>query len=94
MVVVIMNEQGLDLQSAIDLVADMCRQSIDRFVIDSANLPSWGPQVDRDVQTYINGLADWIIGSLHWSFETERYFGKTGRAVKAAGAVELLPLRV
>jgi hypothetical protein len=30
---------------------------------------------------------------LHWSFESERYFGKTGREVKATRVVNLLPRR-
>ncbi|KAG6828179.1 hypothetical protein H0H92_008910 [Tricholoma furcatifolium] len=93
MIPVVMNEEGLDLQSAVDFVGNMCRQSIDRFVEDRANLPSWGPDIDRDVAVYVNGLADWIVGSLHWSFESERYFGKDGREVKATRVVNLLPRR-
>jgi hypothetical protein len=30
---------------------------------------------------------------LHWSFESERYFGKEGREVKATRVVNLLPRR-
>ncbi|KAG5646722.1 hypothetical protein DXG03_002404 [Asterophora parasitica] len=94
MIPVVMHEEGLDLQAAVDFVGTMCKQSIDRFVDDRANLPSWGPEIDRDVATYVDGLADWIVGSLHWSFESERYFGKAGRDVKATRVVDLLPRRV
>lgn len=93
MISVVMNEEGLDLQSAVDFVGNMCKQSIDRFNEDWANLPSWGPKIDNDVETYVRGLADWIVGSLHWSFESERYFAKTGRNVKASRVVHLLPRR-
>lgn len=93
MIPVVMNEEGLDLQSAVDFVGNMCKQSIDRFVDDRSNLPSWGPKIDRDVAIYVDGLADWIVGSLHWSFESERYFGKVGREVKATHVVNLLPRR-
>jgi hypothetical protein len=41
-------------------------------------LPSWGPEIDEQVKIYVDGLADWIVGSLHWSFDSERYFGKLG----------------
>jgi len=88
-----MNEEGLDLQTAVDFVGTMCKQSIDRFNDDRENLPSWGPKIDRDVAIYVDGLANWIAGSLHWSFESERYFGKTGREVKATRVVNLLPRR-
>ncbi|KAJ7512778.1 isoprenoid synthase domain-containing protein [Mycena galericulata] len=94
MIPVVMHEQGLDLQSAVDFVGDMCKQSIDRFIEDRSQLPSWGPKIDRDVAVYVDGLANWIVGSLHWSFQTERYFGKGGAAVKASRVVQLLPRRI
>ncbi|PBK90175.1 terpenoid synthase [Armillaria gallica] len=93
MIPVVMNEQGLDLQSAVDFVGDLCKQAIDRFNYDRTQLPSWGERIDREVAIYVQGLADWIVGSLHWSFQSERYFGKTGREVKASRVVTLLPRR-
>ena len=94
MIVVVMQQEGLDLQSAVNFVGDLCQQSIDRFVAERANMPSWGPEIDRQVNIYVDGLADWIVGSLHWSFESERYFGKTGLEVKKTRTVTLLPRRV
>ncbi|PPQ77980.1 hypothetical protein CVT25_015447 [Psilocybe cyanescens] len=93
MIPVVMNQEGIDLQEAVDFVGNMCKQSIDRFNEERRALPSWGPEVDRDVAIYVDGLANWIVGSLHWSFESERYFGKNGKQVKATRIVELLPLR-
>lgn len=93
MIPVVMHQEGVDLQTAVDFVGNMCKQSIDRFNQDRARLPSWGPEIDRDVSVYVDGLANWIVGSLHWSFETERYFGKTGRQVKATRTVQIAPLR-
>ncbi|KAJ7682965.1 isoprenoid synthase domain-containing protein [Mycena rosella] len=94
MIPVVMHEQGLDLQSAVDFVGEMCKQSIDRFIEDRASLPSWGPKIDREVSIYVDGLADWIVGSLHWSFMSERYFGTSGAKVKASRVVDLLPQRI
>lgn len=93
MISVVMNQYGLDLQSAVDLVGDFCKQSIDRFMNDRASIPSFDPCVDRDVDIYLDGLANWIVGSLHWSFESERYFGKHGKHVKAHRVISLLPVR-
>lgn len=93
MIVVMMRQEGLDLQSAINFVGDLCKQSIDRFVDQKNNLPSWGPEIDRQVEKYVGGMADWIVGSLHWSFDSERYFGKIGLEVKTTRTVELLPRR-
>ncbi|KAJ3793697.1 isoprenoid synthase domain-containing protein [Lentinula aff. detonsa] len=91
MIPVIMNHHSLDLQPAVDLVGQLCKQSIDRFMNDRAQLPSWGPEIDRQVKIYIDGLEDWMVGSLHWSFESERYFGKGGRHVKKTRVINLLP---
>ncbi|KAF8137232.1 isoprenoid synthase domain-containing protein [Boletus edulis] len=89
MIDVIMHEQGLGLQDAIDLVGDYCKHALDRFVHDRDNLPSWGPAIDADVRVYVDGLTRWMVGSLHWSFETERYFGKVGKQIKATRLVNL-----
>ncbi|KAF7318869.1 Terpene-synth-C domain-containing protein [Mycena chlorophos] len=94
MIPVVMHEQGLSLQEAVDFVGEMCKQTIDRFCEDRASLPSWGAQIDREVAIYVDGLANWIVGSLHWSFLSERYFGKTGAQVKRSRVVELLPPRI
>ena len=91
MIDVIMHEQGLGPQDAVNVVGDYCKRAIDQFVHDRDNLPSWGPAIDADVRVYVDGLANWIVGSLHWSFETDRYFGKAGKQVKATRLVTLRP---
>jgi hypothetical protein len=94
MIVVVMKQEGLSLQAAVDFVGELCQQSIDRFGAERASLPSWDPEIDRQVDIYVDGLADWIVGSLHWSFESERYFGKTGLEIKNTRTVNLLPRRL
>lgn len=91
MIAVIMHRQDLGLQEAADAVGVLCKASIDRFEQDRRLLPSWGPEIDRDVATYVQGLQNWIVGSLHWSFESTRYFGKDGLSVKKHRLVKLLP---
>lgn len=93
MIPILMNDKGLSLQEAVDYVGDLCRDTIDGFVENQGRIPSWGPEVDRDVAIYVKGLRDWIVGSLHWSFMTERYFGKSGAEVKKNRIVHLLPKR-
>ncbi|KAH9922479.1 isoprenoid synthase domain-containing protein [Fomitopsis serialis] len=93
MIIVVQKQQGLDLQSAVDFVGDLCKHSIDRFHFLRENLPSWDPETDQQVAVYVDGLADWITGSLKWSFESERYFGKQGLEVKRTRVVTLLPRR-
>jgi hypothetical protein len=86
-----MINDGLSLQQAVDRIGEMCKQTIDTFVENQARVPSWGDcSIDRDVKLYVNGLQEWIVGSLHWSFMTTRYFGDNGGMVKATRIVELL----
>lgn len=86
-VAVIMNDQGLDLQAAIDYVNQMCKRAIQRFESNRAILPSWGENVDRQVAVYIEGLQNWMVGSLHWHFNSLRY------AIDQDRVVKLLPKR-
>ena len=88
-----MHHHGMTLQEAVDFAGDLCKKSFDRFNEDRARLPSWGAEIDAQVQVYVQGLADWIVGSLHWSFDSERYFGKKGLEVKKSRIVELAPVR-
>ena len=88
-----MEERQLDLQSAMNLAGELCHQSISKFEADRRSLPSWGKEIDRDVELYVQGLQDWIVGSLHWSFATKRYFGTEGESVKRHRTIQLLPRR-
>lgn len=93
MIVVVQTQEQLDLQSAIDYVGSLCLGCIDRFQTLRDALPSWGPDIDEQLAVYVDGLGDWMIGNLVWSFETERYFGRAGAQVRAELSVALLPLR-
>ncbi|KAG1820891.1 isoprenoid synthase domain-containing protein [Suillus subaureus] len=91
LVAVLMHVQGLDLQSAMDYAGQMCKDALQRFESNCAILPSWGEEVDRQVAIYIEGLQQWMIGSLHWHFDSVRYVGNDGGAVKRDRIVKLLP---
>ncbi|EKM75335.1 hypothetical protein AGABI1DRAFT_46681 [Agaricus bisporus var. burnettii JB137-S8] len=91
MIVILMKYHNHTLQSAMDYVGNLCSETIDNFERLKGEVPSWGPEVDDMVARYIQGLQDWIVGSLHWSFQTKRYFGDRGETVKKERFVELLP---
>ena len=93
MIVVVQHQEQLELQEAIDYVGELCLGCIDRYEQLSASLPSWGPEIDEQVRVYVEGLGDWMIGNLVWSFETERYFGTDGPQVRRDLSVALLPRR-
>ncbi|KAF8811257.1 terpenoid synthase [Phlegmacium glaucopus] len=83
-----------DIFSAhVDHVGELCMQSIDTFCANK-KLPSWSPEIDDMVARYVRGLENWIVGTLHWSFQSYRYFASEGLEVKRHRVVTLLPLEV
>ena len=89
-----MTHEGLSLQQAVDRIGEMCKQCIDTFVENKKRIPSWGDSIDRDVKLYVEGMQEWIPGSLNWSFATTRYFGNNGATVKKTRVVDLLPRKM
>ena len=83
----------LELQDAVEHIANMCRQTLQRYDEYKNKIPSWSPEIDRDVLEYIRGIEDWVSGTFHWTFMSERYFGRKHDEVKRTGVVELLPRR-
>ncbi|KAF9256079.1 terpenoid synthase [Marasmius fiardii PR-910] len=93
-VTVVMNEFGFDLHTAVEYVEGLFKQSLAEFHSNQAQLPSWGPEIDHEVNIYVQGLQDWIIGSIHWSLASERYFGMSDLGVKGPRVVNLLPMQI
>ena len=86
-----MDEKGVDLDSALDWVAEYHEQVLSEFQAQYRALPSWGPAVDPKIKAYVERLAYFIRGIDSWAFETERYFGAKGRAIQKQRVVDLLP---
>lgn len=89
LIAVIMQNEKLDLQSAVDRAGDMCRVALDKYVETKANFPSYGEEVDEQVAAFMHGLESWISGSLDWSFLTPRYFGNRRHEIKRTRWVKL-----
>ena len=88
---VLMAENGSNLQEAADRAGVLFGDIMNRFIAEREQLPSWGPDLDRDVSRYVDAIGDWIVGNLCWSFETRRYFGSSLEDVRRTGVVKLRP---
>ena len=86
-----MNEKGVDLDGALDELVKYNDGVLSKFQAQRHMLPSWGPDMDRVVNEYVDGLAYWIRGLDCWSFESTRYFGTKGPEIKEHRLVTLLP---
>jgi hypothetical protein len=90
-ITVVMNEKKVNLDGALDWVAEYHGQVLSEFQAQYQMLPSWEPAIDQKVKTYVERLGQFIRGIDCWAFETERYFGTKGREVQKQRIVTLLP---
>ena len=91
---VLMQARGFSLQEASDYAGTLFGDLMNRFVAEREKLPSWGPDLDRGVNRYVDAIGHWVVGNLCWSFETSRYFGSALEDVKRTGIVKLRPRQV
>lgn len=73
LVMVLHNEGGLTLQEAVDRAAEMHNTETRVFVRLSAQLPSYGAEVDANLGRYLSGLCARMRGVLDWTYESVRY---------------------
>jgi len=90
-ITVVMNEKGVDLDGALNWVGAYHEGVLSRFQAQRHMLPSWGPDMDSVVDSYVERLAYWIRGHDCWSLESGRYFGSKGLEIQKHRLVTLLP---
>ncbi len=90
-VTVIMKEFDLDVQEAFDEAGRLSDRKIDRFYHLYNNLPRWAESVNLDVHRFVNDMAQCVSGVMHWSYESQRYFGNRGLVVKQTRLMQMLP---
>lgn len=86
---IIMHEHSVDIQGAVDYSGVKFREIFDRFMAGKAHLPSWGEPLDSDIAAFVDALGIWVVGYLHWTFETPRYFGPWYEEVKRTCVVRI-----
>lgn len=73
LVVVLQHEYQISVQEAVERAAEIHDAEVRTFIELSAQLPSFGAQIDAELQRYISGLCSWMRGCLDWYLETGRY---------------------
>lgn len=73
LVEVLQHEYQIPLQEAIERAASLHDAEVRTFIELSAHLPSFGTEIDANLQRYISGLQSWMRGSIDWSVKTARY---------------------
>ncbi len=73
LVTAIKYERGVSVQEAVDEAADYSNRTVAAFVELEATVPSFGKEMDKQVDRFISVLKSWIRGNLDWSYVTGRY---------------------
>ncbi|KAH0833872.1 isoprenoid synthase domain-containing protein [Lanmaoa asiatica] len=70
----IMHERNVGLQAAIDILTEMLAQRVEYYVEMKSQLPSFGPDVDRELARYLYALENFVQGTVLWYYLSPRYF--------------------
>ncbi|KAL7282764.1 terpenoid synthase [Trametes coccinea BRFM310] len=84
---------NVDFDTAMAWVVDFHKSVSGRFLEGLKNVPSFSPEVDAQLQEYLQSIANWPRCLDSWSFESKRYFGERGLEVQRTRHVPLLPRR-
>jgi len=91
MVSIVMKELNLDLQSAVDYVGHRIKTRVDDYIATKATLPSWGPEVDKELGIYLTHCEYFVAGYLHLGLVSHRYLNGQMEEVGGAYWVTLSP---
>jgi hypothetical protein len=57
-----------------------------------SRVPSFGPEADKDLRTYIDRIVDFVRGNRDYSLECNRYFTKAEQdSLRETGSIPLRP---
>ncbi|KAJ2975426.1 hypothetical protein NUW58_g8359 [Xylaria curta] len=90
-ITVIMREFDLNVQEAFNEAGKLSNMKIDGFYHLCHSLPQWIGPVNLDVHQLIDCMAQCVSGVMHWSYESQTYFGKGGLRIKKTRLMQLLP---
>jgi hypothetical protein len=57
---------GLGAQEAFDCIGNMLNSRYERWEKAISEVPDWGEGVKKDVDKYIQGVADVVRANLYW----------------------------
>jgi 5-epi-alpha-selinene synthase len=73
LVLVLQHEYQIPFEEAFKRAVEVHDAQVRKFIELSVQLPSFGSEIDVNLQRYILGLRFWIRGNLDWMMESSRY---------------------
>ena len=84
-----MRTKGLSITEALEYVKKEFAGFLRIMEHSTAEIKSYGPEVDAAIRSYVHGMEQWVYGNIEWSFDTQRYFGSDHEEVKRSLVVKL-----
>lgn len=66
--VAVCRNSGMSAQASFDEIGKMLQSRFRDCYLAMASLPSWGPEIDAQVQNYIRGVLNVVKANLHWRY--------------------------
>ncbi|KAH9912960.1 terpenoid synthase [Epithele typhae] len=86
LVTVVMNEHRFAPQGAIHFAGNLVKDTVGHFLANEASLAEYDfGDWDLETRAYVRGMRDCVVGTMHWMYETDRFFGDAGEDVKSSG---------
>ncbi|KAJ6534215.1 terpenoid synthase [Mycena capillaripes] len=89
--IIVRQDPNMDLDGATTWVSAYHQRLQAEFLDAMKRVPSFGAELDVQVQEYLAYLANWPRAQDCWNFESGRYFGSKGSEVQLTRRVQLLP---
>jgi len=64
----IMHERDVGLQEAINILTEMLNQRVNDYIKLKSELPSFGTDVDAELQRYLHALENFVQGTVLWYY--------------------------
>lgn len=68
--VAVCRNSGMSAQAAFDALGKMLQCRFRDCYLALASLPSWGTEIDAQVQNYIRGVLNVVRANLNWRYAT------------------------
>jgi len=63
-----MHQCDVGLQDAIDILTEMLAERVEDYIGLKNQLPSFGPDVDRELARYLHALENFVQGTVLWYY--------------------------
>ncbi|KAI9654409.1 MAG: hypothetical protein M1831_005375 [Alyxoria varia] len=83
---------GFSAEASFKILDKLLHERYHEWYATLAQMPSWGGNIDFQVQRYIQGVQNVVLANLNWSFRSSRYFGANKDIVRTTGFIDVLPV--